>query len=106
MGIKITSQVCDGEKYIQKCFTNAVAQCYQSQVPNCRMVPRQVTVPTCSQSSYCNTCSNYIGGDEETIDVGNTTIIGGNIPGSGGYYPYGQQAGSFLVEDVLPEITN
>lgn len=30
--IKITSQVCDGEKYIQKCFTNAVAQCYQSQV--------------------------------------------------------------------------
>jgi hypothetical protein len=123
--IKITSQVCDGEKYIQKCFTNAVAQCYQSQVPNCRMVPRQVTVPTCSQSSYCNTCSNfvqnpqqgfgtcpdstcpnYIGGDEETIDVGNTTVIGGNIPGSGGYYPYGQQAGSFLVEDVLPEIMN
>ena len=57
---------------------------------------------TCPDS----TCPNYIGGDEETIDVGNTTIIGGNIPGSGGYYPYGQQAGSFLVEDVLPEIMN
>ena len=57
---------------------------------------------TCQTS----TCPNYIGGDEETIDVGNTTIIGGNIPGSGGYYPYGQQAGSFLVEDVLPEIMN
>ena len=24
------------------------------------MVPRQVTVPTCSQSSYCNTCSNFV----------------------------------------------
>ena len=57
---------------------------------------------TCPDS----TCPNYIGGDEETIDVGNTTVIGGNIPGSGGYYPYGQQAGSFLVEDVLPEIMN
>jgi len=122
--IKITSQVCDGEKVIQKCFKNAVAQCYQSQVPNCRMVPREVKVPTCSQSNLCNTCNsfiqnpqqgfgscpssscpNYIDGGDEIQAVGNTTVIGGNIPGSGSYYPYGQQTG-FLVEDSLSDVMN
>ena len=30
--IKVTSQVCDGEKYIQKCFKIGVARCYESSV--------------------------------------------------------------------------
>jgi len=127
--IKVTSQVCDGEKYIQKCFKIGVARCYESSVPNCRMVPRQVSVPSCSQSNYCNSCNSFIqnpeyggcpnsncdrfyGGGEEYRPMGNTTLIGESdvgrsIPSSGGpFYPYGQQTG-FLVEDVdQPDVLN
>jgi len=129
--IRVTSQVCDGEKYIQKCFKIGVARCYESSVPNCRMVPRQVSVPTCSQSSNCNSCNRFVnspeyggcpnskcprvfGGGEEYRSMGNTTVVGetsgdvgGLIPSSGGpFYPYGQQTG-FLVEDVdQPDVWN
>jgi len=130
--IRVTSQICDREKYIQKCFKIGVARCYQSSVPNCRMVPRQVTVPTCSQSGTCNTCNNFVnspqygtcpnsrcprifGGGDEFRPMGNDTVDGAtsdnpeyldSIPSGGKFYPYGQQA-SFLVEDVdHPDVLN
>jgi len=129
--IKVTSQVCDGEKYIQKCFKIGVARCYESSVPNCRMVPRQVTIPgTCSQSSSCNSCNSFINspnygtcpnsncprvfaGGDEYRPMGNTTVVGetsddgGSIPNPGSqFYPYGQQTGLLVEDSDQPDVLN
>ena len=119
--IAINKIICDRQRTQQICHEVPVAVCTPITVPNCRMVPRQVCQNTCSQTSYCNTCSNfvqqgpgfgscptatcgqYIGGSTGGMMMGDGMGLNGTMVNGGGMgqYPYGDNFRASLLESDL-----
>jgi len=59
--VVITRQVCDQTRVTRQCYNIPYSTCVNSPGQECWMEPREVCKPvsTCSQSNYCNQCSQF-----------------------------------------------
>jgi len=60
-GVLIRQKVCDRVRQARYCNILPFSYCMNTPGQECTMVPREVCQPTCSQSSYCNQCSEFAG---------------------------------------------
>lgn len=60
-GVLIRQRVCDRVRQARYCNILPFSYCMNTPGQECTMVPREVCQPGCSQSTYCNQCSQFAG---------------------------------------------
>ncbi len=118
-GIKINKIKCDRRVTLQQCFDIPRANCMIGTNQKCRMVPREVCQPSCSQSSFCNqcdefrrgpgfgscptsTCGSFYPGNDYYLRNDTLYNWGGSSAG-GSYFNPGSSGGAFPYATALVE---